>query len=61
LALEARIEAEIGPFAAATQKLGEIPGISLAAAPAILAGTGLDMTRFPPPGTWCPGRNTRRW
>ena len=49
-ALEARIEAEIGPFAAAIQKVDEIPGISLAAAHAILAETGLDMTRFPTAG-----------
>ena len=34
--------------------------LSKAAAHAILAGTGPAMTRFPaPPGTWCPGRNTR--
>jgi transposase len=49
-ALDARIEAEIGPFTAAIQKVDEIPGISLAAAHAILAETGLDMTRFPTAG-----------
>jgi hypothetical protein len=49
-ALGSRIEAEMGPFAAAVQKLDEVPGISLAAAHAILAETGLDMTRFPTAG-----------
>ena len=49
-ALDSRIEAEMGPFAAAVQKLDEVPGISLAAAHAILAETGLDMTRFPTAG-----------
>jgi transposase len=48
--LEARIEQEIVPFAAAVRKLDEVPGISLAAAHAILAETGLDMTRFPAAG-----------
>jgi len=49
-ALEARIEEDIAPFAAAAGKLDEIPGISLAAAHAVLAETGLDMTRFPTAG-----------
>jgi transposase len=40
-ALDARIEAEITPFAAAVHKIDEVPGISLAAAHAILAETGL--------------------
>jgi transposase len=46
-ALDARIEAEITPFAAAVSRLDEIPGINLAAACAILAEIGLDMARFP--------------
>jgi transposase len=46
-AVEARIEAEIAPFAAAVAKLDEIPGVSLATAHVILAEIGLDMTRFP--------------
>ena len=49
-ALDARIEEQIAPFAAAVAKLDEIPGISLAAAHAIIAEIGLDMTRFPTAG-----------
>jgi Transposase IS116/IS110/IS902 family len=49
-ALDERIEAEIAPFAAAVRKLDEVPGISLAAAHAIIAEIGLDMTRFPTAG-----------
>jgi len=49
-ALEMRIEEEITPFATAVRKLDEVPGINLAAAHAILAETGLDMTRFPTAG-----------
>jgi transposase len=49
-ALDARIEAGIAPFATAVAKVDEVPGISLVAAHAILAETGLDMTRFPTAG-----------
>src|SRR5215475_7834528 len=49
-ALDARIEAEITPFAAAVSRLDEIPGINLAAAHAIIAEIGLDMARFPTAG-----------
>ena len=38
------------PFATAAGKLDEVPGINLTAAHAILAETGLDMTRFPTAG-----------
>jgi transposase len=48
--LDTRIEAEITPFADAVIRLDEIPGINLAAAHAILAEIGLDMTRFPTAG-----------
>jgi hypothetical protein len=47
------------PFADLVAQLDEIPGISLAAAYVILAEIGTDMTRFPPPGTWCPGPGWR--
>src|SRR5262249_20211844 len=43
---DARIEAEIAPFAAAVRQLDEVTGISLAAAHAIIAEIGLDMARF---------------
>ena len=46
-ALDARIEEQIAPFAAAVRQLDEVPGISLAAAHAIIAEIGLDMSRFP--------------
>jgi transposase len=49
-ALDARIEAGIAPLATAVAKVDEVPGISLVAAHAILAETGLDMTRFPTAG-----------
>jgi len=49
-ALDTRIGEQIAPFAAAARKLDEVPGINLAAAHAILAETGLDMTRFPTAG-----------
>jgi transposase len=49
-ALDTRIEEQIAPFAAAVRKLDEVPGINLAAAHAVLAEIGLDMTRFPTAG-----------
>jgi len=39
-----------GGWVADPAPAGEIPGISLDMAAAIIAGTGLDMTRFPAPG-----------
>jgi transposase len=49
-ALDARIEEQIAPFAAAVRQLDEVTGISLTAAHAIIAETGLDMARFPTAG-----------
>ena len=49
-ALDARIEQMIAPFAAAVQRLDEIPGISVTAACVILAEIGIDMGRFPTAG-----------
>jgi transposase len=49
-ALDARIEEQIAPFAAAVRRLDEVTGISLAAAHAIIAEIGLDMARFPTAG-----------
>jgi len=49
-ALDARIEEQIAPFAAAVRKLDEVTGISLAAAHTIIAEIGLDMARFPTAG-----------
>ena len=49
-ALEARIEEMIAPFAAAAERLDEIPGIGPVAAAIIIAEIGTGMTRFPTPG-----------
>jgi len=49
IALEARIEAEIAPFAQAVERLDQIPGVGLIAARVIIAEVGVDMTRFPTP------------
>jgi len=49
-ALDGKIEEMIAPFAAAAQRLDELPGINSIAASAILAETGIDMDRFPTAG-----------
>jgi transposase len=48
--LDTRIEEQITPLSEAVRKIDEVPGISLAAAHAIIAEIGLDMTRFPTAG-----------
>jgi transposase len=48
--LEAKIEAEIAPFARAVDRLDEITGVGPTAAQVIIAEIGLDMRRFPTPG-----------
>jgi transposase len=52
-ALDEQIEAQLAPFAAAAERLDEIPGIGRVAAAVILAETGVDMTRFPTAGHLC--------
>ena len=47
--VEARIETEVAPFAAAAARLDEVPGVNLTVAYVILAEIGLDMSRFPTP------------
>src|SRR5215213_6848120 len=47
--VEARIEEEIVPFAAAVARLDDIPGVGAATAHVLIAEIGLDMTRFPTP------------
>ncbi|MCO4253670.1 IS110 family transposase [Pseudarthrobacter cellobiosi] len=49
----ARIEAQLAPFAAAAERLDEIPGIGPVAAAIILAEIGVDMSRFPTAGHLC--------
>jgi transposase len=48
--LEAKIEEEIGPFAAAVDRLDEITGVGRTAAQVIIAEIGVDMGRFPTTG-----------
>jgi transposase len=45
--LDAAIEEMIAPFAAAVQRLDEIPGVGATAARVIIAEVGMDMSRFP--------------
>ena len=47
--VEARIEAEIAPFADAVTRLDAIPGVGPTGAAVIIAEVGVDMTRFPTP------------
>ncbi len=50
--LTARIEVVIEPFRGARELLTSIPGISVGVADVIIAETGVDMSRSPPPVTW---------
>ena len=52
-ALDAQIEAQLAPFAAAAARLDDIPGVGPVAAAIILAEIGLDMSRFPTAGHLC--------
>ena len=49
-AVDTEIEAHLAPFADATARLAELPGIGPVAAAIIIAEIGVDMTRFPTPG-----------
>ena len=49
-ALDARIEALIGPFAQAVDRLDEICGVGQTAAQVLVAELGVDMARFPTAG-----------
>jgi len=49
-ALDARIEALIGPFTQTVDRLDEIPGIGQTAAHLLIAELGVNMTRFPTAG-----------
>jgi transposase len=51
--LDAKIEAEIAPFAEAAERLADIPGLGHVSAHALIAEIGLDMSRFPTPGHLC--------
>ena len=48
--LDQRIEAQIAPFRAAVERLMGVPGVKGAAAPAIIAEIGADMSVFPSAG-----------
>jgi transposase len=58
--LEVKIEEELGPFAAAADRLDEITGVGRAAAQVIIAEIGTDMGRFPTRAIWPPGRSSPR-
>jgi transposase len=49
-AVEAKIEEQIAPFAAAADRLDEITGVGRTAAQVIIAEVGTDMSRFPTAG-----------
>lgn len=51
--VDERIETVLAPFVQAATVLDEIPGINRAAAAAIIAEIGVDMSRFPTPGHLC--------
>ena len=61
-AISARVEEQIGPFAAAVTLLRTIPGVERRTAEVIIAETGADMSAFPTAGhlaSWagvCPGQ-----
>jgi transposase len=48
--LDAKLEELIAPFAAAVDRLDEIPGVGQTAAQLLIAEIGTDMTRFPTAG-----------
>jgi transposase len=49
-AFDARIEAALGPFRDAVERLKEIPGLSQTSAQVLIAEIGADMTQFPTAG-----------
>jgi transposase len=53
LAVEARIEELILPFARSVDQLDEITGVGITAAHVLVAEIGVDMTRFPTPAHLC--------
>src|SRR5215217_4867892 len=53
--LEAKIDQEVAPFAAAVDRLDEICGVGRTAAQVIIAEVGLDMAASPPQAIWPPG------
>ena len=52
-AVDAQIEAQLAPFAAAAARLDDIPGVGPVAAAIILAEVGVEMSRFPTAGHLC--------
>jgi transposase len=59
-ALDRRVDEVIAPFARARDRLDTITGVGKRAAETIIAEIGTDMTVFPPPATWPPGRGVAR-
>ena len=52
-AVDAQIEAQLAPFAAAAARLDDIPGVGPVAAAIILAEVGVEMSRFPTAAHLC--------
>jgi transposase len=52
-ALDEQIEVQLAPFAAAAERLDDIPGIGPVAAAIIIAEIGVDMSQFPTAGHLC--------
>ena len=57
--LDARIEAELGPFAQAPARLDEIPGVGHDTACVIISEIGIDMSRFPTAAHLCSWASVR--
>jgi transposase len=58
--LDSHIDRVLAPFAAARDRLDTITGVGKRAAETIIAEIGVDMSVFPPPGTWPHGRAAAR-
>jgi transposase len=59
-ALDAAVDRVIAPFAVARDRLDTITGVGKRAAECIIAEIGVDLSVFPPLGSWPPGRDVAR-
>jgi transposase len=55
--LDAEVDRVIAPFAQARDRLDTITGVGKRATECLIAEIGVDMSVFPPPATWPPGRD----
>jgi len=58
--LDTHIDRVLAPFARARDQLATITGVGKRAVETIIAEIGVDMSVFPPPGTWRRGRGAAR-